>query len=268
MSQALRVSIVIPAYNEADRLTACLEAVAAQTVKPYEVIVVDNNSSDDTAAIARRYSFVTLVHETKQGIVYARNAGFDAASGDIIGRTDADVLLDPDWVEVVSRFYAQANHRTAAWTSGGRFYNMHFSPFVSGTYNLLAFRFNQLLMGGALWGSSMAVPRPLWQTVRAEVENRTDIHEDLDLAIHLHRHSYQVTYDRHTHVRAELKRIYSGRHELWNYVQLWPRTLRIHGIWTWPICWLVGEVLLYVGTLFLAGLERFANLFDRPTAKV
>src|SRR5687767_1835934 len=98
MNTRLRVSLVIPAYNEESHLRACLDAVAAQTVRPFEVIVVDNNSTDTTVAIARSYSFVAVMHESQQGIVYARNAGFNAARGDIIARIDADTHLSPNWI--------------------------------------------------------------------------------------------------------------------------------------------------------------------------
>jgi glycosyltransferase involved in cell wall biosynthesis len=94
----LRVSLVIPVYNEESHLRGCLDAIAAQTVQPLEVIVVDNNSNDGTAAIAAAYPFVTLITIARQGVVYARDAGFDAAKGEIIGRIDADTHIAPDWL--------------------------------------------------------------------------------------------------------------------------------------------------------------------------
>src|SRR5688572_27451257 len=87
------VSIVIPAYNEEGQLALCLEAIARQTVKPVEVIVVDNNSTDGTVEVAGRYPFVTVLHEWRQGVVHARDCGFDAAKGDIIGRIDAETVM-------------------------------------------------------------------------------------------------------------------------------------------------------------------------------
>src|SRR5579885_2506952 len=98
-ARQLRISLVIPAHNEESHLAACLDAVAAQTVRPFEVIVVDNNSSDATAEVARSYSFVRVVREPRQGLAFARDAGFDAARGELIGRIDADTLLPPNWVE-------------------------------------------------------------------------------------------------------------------------------------------------------------------------
>src|SRR5260221_7568754 len=93
----LRISIIIPAYNEEGHLPACLDAIAAQTLKPDEVIVVDNNSTDKTVEIAKKYPFVKLLNEKRQGLRYTRNTGLDAATGDVIGRIDTDSILSPKW---------------------------------------------------------------------------------------------------------------------------------------------------------------------------
>src|SRR5690606_756442 len=94
-----------PVYNEEGQLAGCLDAIARQTVKPLEVIVVDNNSTDNTATIARSYSFVTLMSEKKQGTAHARNAGFNAAKGEIIGRLDGDSVIPDNWVERVQDIF-------------------------------------------------------------------------------------------------------------------------------------------------------------------
>ena len=88
MSKSL--SIVIPVYNEASRLAACLQSIADQSEAPEDVIVIDNNSTDNSLSIAQQFPFVRVIHEKRQGIVYARNAGFDAVQADIIARIDAD----------------------------------------------------------------------------------------------------------------------------------------------------------------------------------
>ncbi|HPG37472.1 MAG TPA: glycosyltransferase family A protein, partial [Candidatus Saccharibacteria bacterium] len=94
-----RISVVIPVYNEAAALPACLEALAGQTAPPFEVLVVDNNSTDDSVLVAARYPFVTVLHEKRQGVLHARSLGFTAARGDIIGRIDADTEVAPDWIK-------------------------------------------------------------------------------------------------------------------------------------------------------------------------
>lgn len=260
----MRVSIVIPVHNEERHLHACLQAIATQTVPPYEVIIVDNNSTDKSAAIANSYSFVRLLSEPRQGIAAARSTGFDAATGDIIGRVDADIRIPPSWVAHLQRFYAEPRHRQNAWSGAGYFYNVRLPRLVNFAYRLLAFRFNKLLIGHyTLWGSNMALTREQWQTVRHEVCKRTGIHEDLDLAIHLNAHGYPPVYDRTIKTRAELRRVHSDHHKLWDYLQWWPRTLRIHGKRTWIICWFVGAFLLYLATFILVVVDKLASVFKR-----
>jgi glycosyltransferase involved in cell wall biosynthesis len=256
----LRVSIVIPVHNEERHLQACLAAIEAQTVRPYEVIVVDNNSTDDTVAITQRFPFVVVVDELRQGIVHARNAGFDAARGDIIGRIDADIQLPRRWIEHVQRFYADDTHADQAWTGAGYFYNIRLPHLASWGYGLLAFGLNKLLLGHyTLWGSNMAITKEQWRTVRDKVCKRNDIHEDLDLAMHIHQASYGITYDTSIKTGAELRRVQSNRHELWGYLLWWPRTLRLHHKKAWPIAWFFGALCPYLVSFLFLFIDRVAR---------
>jgi glycosyltransferase involved in cell wall biosynthesis len=259
-----RISIIIPCFNEERYLGRCLDAIALQAEPPFEVLVVDNNSTDRTFTIAKSYPFVTLVTEPTQGRVYARNTGFNVAHGDILARIDADAVIPAGWTQRVSKFFEQPEASETAWTGGAFFYNIRFPHLVSAFYNALVFGFNRLLAGHpSLWGSNMALPKCLWQQVQPDVCLRNDVHEDLDLAIHLHRRGIKIAYDRHTTVHVQLRRVRSSRRELWAYLQMWPRTLRVHGIWTWFICWLFGDVLLFAFTPLFSISERIARLCGR-----
>jgi glycosyltransferase involved in cell wall biosynthesis len=241
-----------------------LEAIANQTISPFEVIVVDNNSTDKTVEVAQSFSFARVVKEKEQGIVFARNTGFDAAEGDIIGRIDADIAIPPRWIEHVQRFYADKNHRDMAWCGAGSFYNVRLARLVAWAYELVAFKLNRLLLGHyTLWGSNMALTDRQWKKVRAEVCSRTDVHEDLDLAIHLDQVGFGITYDPGLKVQAELRRVHSDRHKLWSYLNWMPRTYRIHHKKTWPFIWFVGVLLLYQAAIFLAFLDYAARLIQR-----
>lgn len=258
------VSIVIPAYNEERHLAACLDAIARQAVAPLEVVVVDNNSTDRTAAIARRYPFVRLVKEPRQGIVYARNAGFNAARGDIIARIDADIVVPAGWVAHIRHFYARPEHAGQAWTGLGYFYNMRFPRAVTWWYEFFAFRCNRLLIGHyTLWGSNMALPRPVWLAVCGEVHNRTDIHEDLDLAMHVHEAGYGIAYDPSLRTSARLKRVRSERGKLWEYLQWWPRTLRLHRRAGWLPAWLVSAGVFFGGSYLMVITDWLARHLGR-----
>jgi cellulose synthase/poly-beta-1,6-N-acetylglucosamine synthase-like glycosyltransferase len=98
--QPLQASVVIPAYNASQTIGECLTALAAQTVPSthYEVIVVDDGSTDDTAAVAARLG-ARVLRQANAGPAAARNRGVSAARGEVILFTDADCAPAPDWIE-------------------------------------------------------------------------------------------------------------------------------------------------------------------------
>lgn len=262
--KALTLSIVIPAYNEEHHLKACLEAIIAQTEKPDEVIVVDNNSNDATAEIARSYKFVRLLHEPRQGVVFARDCGFNAVKSDLIGRIDADTILPPDWIARVKEFYADKKAEQQALTGRAYFYNVRMPYFQGWMQGHIAFRFNRLLLGHhILFGSNMAMPRGLWQEVKNKVCHDLDVHEDLDLGIHLDRLGYKIIYDDNLRVGVKMRRVRSERGELWHNLLWWPRTLKRHGKKTW-VFGLLGAVFIFIVAPLESVNEAIARLFARP----
>ena len=109
----MRISFVIPAYNEENYLPACIESILKQTAalsEPAQIIVVNNASSDGTRAVAMRYPEVTLVDEPRKGLTFARQAGFSACTGELIANVDADSRLTPAWVDKVLTSFAQDDH--------------------------------------------------------------------------------------------------------------------------------------------------------------
>lgn len=104
MPQVQKISFVIPAYNEAGYIGKCLLSVSnllSDSPVPTEVIVVDNASTDNTAEIAASFPGVQVVYQPKKGLTHARQAGFEAATGDIIANIDADTVLGRGWIEKV-----------------------------------------------------------------------------------------------------------------------------------------------------------------------
>ena len=100
------VSYVLPAYNEEKLLLGALLTIATQTVQGVERIVVDNNSTDHTRAIAAACGF-TMVEESRRGIARARQAGLEAARGAIYASVDADTLYPPTHVGTIRNAYAK-----------------------------------------------------------------------------------------------------------------------------------------------------------------
>jgi glycosyltransferase involved in cell wall biosynthesis len=223
-----RVSIVIPVYNEAEHLTACLRAIAVQTVLPHEVIVVDNNSSDNSISIAQSFPFVTLLVEKRQGVVHARRRGFDTAQGEIIGRIDADTIVSPNWVETIERIFCDS---TVDAVSGSvRYYDVT-SPMLSGYFDLF---FRQRLakqLGDEvfLYGANMALRRSLWCAVRGSLCTEAGLHEDFDLAIHAEAYGARVVFNKELEASVSLRRFDAGIVDFWRYALLSPSTYARHG---------------------------------------
>ncbi|HEY7447063.1 MAG TPA: glycosyltransferase family 2 protein [Vicinamibacterales bacterium] len=95
----LKYSVIVCAYNEEAYLPACLHSLLAQTRRPDEIIVVNNASSDRTRAVATRIPGVRVIDEPRRGLVRAREAGRQAARGDVLVYVDADCRAPLRWLE-------------------------------------------------------------------------------------------------------------------------------------------------------------------------
>ena len=95
------ISIIIPVWNSPGLLRRCLDALGAQTLSRdmFEIIVIDNGSTDDTSDVARSFPGVILLNEPRPGSYAARNRGLRQARGIYVAFTDADCLPAPDWLE-------------------------------------------------------------------------------------------------------------------------------------------------------------------------
>jgi lipopolysaccharide/colanic/teichoic acid biosynthesis glycosyltransferase/glycosyltransferase involved in cell wall biosynthesis len=99
------ISVIVPAYNAAEVLPACLAALQAQTLPPdaYEIIVVDDGSSDGSFALAASHAGVRAIQVPHGGPAAARNAGVQAARGTLLAFTDSDCVPTPDWLAQLTR---------------------------------------------------------------------------------------------------------------------------------------------------------------------
>lgn len=96
------ISIIIPVYNGEKFLPRCLDAVASSSYKKYELIVVDDCSTDDSARISRERGALVLGTSRQSGPAGARNLGAQKARGEVLFFVDADVVVKPDALERVA----------------------------------------------------------------------------------------------------------------------------------------------------------------------
>lgn len=97
-SPAPRVSVVICAYNAERTMEECLESLTALRYPNFEIIIVDDGSTDRTREISERYPQFRLISHENRGLSVARNEGIFAATGEIVAFTDSDCAVDPDWL--------------------------------------------------------------------------------------------------------------------------------------------------------------------------
>lgn len=93
-----KISIIIPVKNEEDKIERCLEAVFGQTIKPFEVIIVDGHSTDKTVKNARKFP-VKVIYEDYGTVGGARQLGVENAGGESVAFTDADCIPERNWLE-------------------------------------------------------------------------------------------------------------------------------------------------------------------------
>jgi cellulose synthase/poly-beta-1,6-N-acetylglucosamine synthase-like glycosyltransferase len=179
------ISIVIPAYNEANRLADCLDSIKKQTVAPLQIILVDNNSSDDTVAIAKLYKDITILHEPRQGQRFAQITGFKAAKGSIVVRLDADTIISENYIEKLLSL-AHDNPHVGAFTGYG-ISRYEALPKTSLLWSWCYFTYTHAYFGvPMLWGANMAFRKPVLRKVQPLLIEDAYIHEDQDIALAVH----------------------------------------------------------------------------------
>ncbi len=122
------LSIIIPAFNEERYIGRCLQSVLQEIAlsgQDIEVVVVNNASTDATRDIIASYREVKIVDEERKGLVRARQAGYQAATGDLIANVDADNILPHGWIMQVLKEFSQ-NTKLVALSGPLVYYDLSF----------------------------------------------------------------------------------------------------------------------------------------------
>lgn len=202
------ISVVIPAYNEENYISACLHALKNQKdAPPHQIIVVDNASTDSTAHIARQYG-AYVVTEPRKGVARARQTGFEAVRGDIIASLDADTRVATFWLARIAAYFREnptlsAVYGPVHWYDGQPIDQWVVRyPFAWGQW--LCHRAHRDLW----WGSNFAVRREVfWKAGGFPVDWPRG--EDNDLSLRVSRIAW-VHFDPNLVVYASSRRIQEG----------------------------------------------------------
>lgn len=193
------VSVVIPVYNEGRRIEACLRALTRQSPSADEIVIVDNNCSDDTIEIAKTFPGVRIVVEQRQGITYARATGFDSAAGEIIAGIDADTVVGTTWLASIrSSFAANPDLDALAGDAGVRELSPGDRIWAVWYYRIFrAWHERSIGVRPMLYGFNSSFRRAAWTAVRDVITFEDGrVSEDVDLTISLLKTGHTVKRSR------------------------------------------------------------------------
>src|ERR1044071_10297781 len=105
-----RVSLVIPLYNQVEYTRRCVESLARCTEQPYELILVDNGSTDGTGEFLASVKATVIRNAVNLGCAKAWNQGVRAATGDVIGILNNDIVVTPGWLGRLPAFMDPHRH--------------------------------------------------------------------------------------------------------------------------------------------------------------
>lgn len=197
----VRISVVVPCFNEEDTIERCLLALLGQNAPCDEIVAVDNNSTDRTADVVHRlmaeHPTIRLITETTQGLAPARAAGFDAARGDALARIDADARARPDWTARILDFFTDPAN--ADWTAVTGNALMYDAPRQEQVEQRIRSYHEQSGSHGrespVVLGPCSAIRAEWWGPIKAHLSDRVDIHEDYALGIAIRRAGGRIWHD-------------------------------------------------------------------------
>ncbi len=207
--QKPRFSVVIPCYNEEAYIGETLESLIDQDFKgKFEIIVVDNNCTDRTADIAKSYGVVKVVKQKNPGVVWARQAGTEVASGEIIVSSDADTTFEKTWLSQIDAKYNE-NENIIAVCGPCEFVN---APWWGRLYCHLLFNgvyhFQKVLgRPNYITATNTTFKKSIWDGYNT---NLTQGGDEFGLLLKLKKHKGKILFTRDYKVYTSSRRLEKG----------------------------------------------------------
>jgi len=212
VAQGPAISVIVPVFNRERDISACLDSLLALEHPAYEIIVVDNGSTDRTRDVIARYP-VRLVVEPMRGAYIARNTGLTVATGEIVAFTDSDCMVEKDWLAKLAGHYADPGVAGV----GGRLLPAPPSTLVEAflSYGTLAVvndgqprvvvsDFRRFL-SGALGPANMSYRKAVLSALGGFDSDLAYVGGDYDLCWRAQRAGYRVVYDPEARVYHRLR---------------------------------------------------------------
>lgn len=177
-----KISLVICAFNEENYIGNCLQSVLDNSNHFYEIIVVDNSSTDRTKEIVSKFPAVKLVSESQKGLTHARQKGLQIATGEILAYIDADTLMPKGWAASVSKFFMD-NSKAVSLSGPCKYHDgSEMSKLFLNFFWWISAPITYFFVGYMLLGSNFAVRKSALEKIDGFDRSISFYGEDTDLA--------------------------------------------------------------------------------------
>lgn len=224
---SLKISVLIPCYNQAAYIEQVVNAILTQTTLPDEIIVVDDASLDNSVSILKGLPVKIIRHTTNQGLSQARNSAINASTGDILIFIDGDAIASPGLIEVLLSGYQNSKDPNIGGVGGRGVETQLNSVYDRWRAYHASQDFGPIALDDVpfLYGLCMSYTRNVIDEVGGfDPFFSQTCGEDVDIGIRIHKAGYRlrylpeaVVYHQHTDDEKRLKRTHSNW-AYWNYV--------------------------------------------------
>lgn len=263
------LDVVIPCYNEERDIARCLDLLLEQRAEIHQIIVVDNNSSDGTAAILREYdsrhAIVRVLHENRQGVEFARDTGMAHANADVVARIDVDARVQPGWAKALRDFYG-SHPDVQAGTGATEYFDLPARRLTNMVTWFFMTMSNQVMAGSVnLYGANMSIRLQAWDMIKADLPARdARVMEDLAISLALERRQQKIAHIPSALAHVSGRRMRTSPRDFARYNAQWPNTYRVMGFprkarTILPMSWL--------GNVLQCGLAILLRFHDPASGK-
>lgn len=193
-----KISIIVPAFNEGKTIKNCVESLHVLDYPNFEIIVIDDGSSDKTFEIAKKCDYAKVYRQENQGKPIALNNGISHSSGEIILTVDADTELDKNALRTIARRFV-VNNKLGAVAGNVK---VKKEPTILNTIQSAEYStgINLIRKGQSVLGSVMIVPGPIAGLRKETIEkvgffSDDTFAEDFDITVKILKEGYEIEYE-------------------------------------------------------------------------
>jgi glycosyltransferase involved in cell wall biosynthesis len=197
------ISVVVPVRNGSDYINRCLLALKDSTYENFEIIVVDDASSDNTVEISQKTGAKIITLDKQSGPAAARNRGAGSARGDIVLFIDADVVITPDTIGLIAKAFTENPDTSAVF---GSYDDTPAAPdFISQYRNLLHHYVHQRAKRDAktFWTGCGAIRKAVFDELGGfdEIRHPVPSMEDIEIGLRMSEKGYKIILDKNIQVK-------------------------------------------------------------------